>query len=73
MPARKAPKADPLPTNDDGLVRVYPSPALLERADGAYLPGVGIAGGDVSPELAAEWIEAGLATTDAPAAPALEE
>jgi hypothetical protein len=67
-------KAAPLATTDEGLVRVYPSPALLARAelDGTFLPGVGPDGADIPPALAAEWLEAGLATTEAPAPPAEE-
>jgi hypothetical protein len=47
----------PKPESDSGLVRVYPSTDLPE---GAYVPGVGTDGADVSPELAAEWHDAGL-------------
>lgn len=47
-------------------IYVYPSSALLARVDGAHLPGVGVAGADVPADLAAEWIAAGLATTDKP-------
>jgi hypothetical protein len=45
------------------LVRVYPDPAL---PPGTFLPGVGEDGADVHPDRAAEWIEAGLATTTRP-------
>lgn len=48
-------------------VRVYPAPALAER--GEFLPGVGIDGADIDDELAAEWLAAGLATTEAPSGP----
>lgn len=51
-------------------VRVYPSPDLPA---GSFLPGVGTDGADVSPELAAEWLEAGLVTTQPPDAPAQED
>lgn len=46
------------------LIRVWPSEALLAR--GEYLPGVGSDGAEISPELAEEWLAAGLVTTQAP-------
>lgn len=55
----------PEPPDPKTLVRVYPSRKLPA---GSFLPGVGIAGADVAPELAAEWIKAGLATRTAPPA-----
>jgi hypothetical protein len=72
MPSRRR-KSAPKPESDSGLVRVYPSTDLPE---GAFVPGVGTDGADVSPELAAEWHEAGLvryarprsATPDSPLA-----
>ena len=78
MPSKKAaaePPAEtyvnadlqPEPPDPRTLVRVYPSRKLPV---GSYLPGVGVDGADVAPELAAEWIEAGLATTTPPAPPA---
>lgn len=53
-------------------VRIYPHPDLLDREDGAFLPGVGPAGADIPRELAEEWLAAGLATTKKPGAPATE-
>ncbi len=47
-------------------VHVYPATAMLER--GEYLAGVGVDGADVPPELAQEWVDAGLATLEPPAA-----
>jgi hypothetical protein len=60
----------PDPPDPDTLVTVYPDPSLPE---GSFLAGVGVDGAAVAPELAAEWIEAGLATTTPPAAPAQPE
>lgn len=51
------------------LVRVYPLPL----PPGNFLAGVGEDGADVSPELAAEWLKAGLVTKSKPDAPALAE
>jgi len=62
-----------LDTNAEDLVRVYPHPDLAHRPDRPFLPGVGSDGADVAPELAAEWLAAGLATTEAPADPASED
>lgn len=67
MARRKKSSPAPAPDPASGLVRVYPGPGL---AEGEYLPQVGIDGADVSPELAAEWLERDLVTTTAPAAPA---
>lgn len=47
------------------VVRVYPDPALPA---GTFIPGVGGDGADVHPDLAAEWVAAGLATTTRPRA-----
>lgn len=77
-PAPDVVNADTRPDAPDPatLVTVYPSPELLERQQidpGAFLPGVGIAGAAVAPELAEEWTAAGLATTTPPAPPAEPE
>lgn len=45
-------------------IRVYPHPDLAAR--GENLPGIGLDGADVDPDLAAEWIAAGLAVTTRP-------
>lgn len=60
----------PEPPDPDSLVLIYPGPDL---PDGSFLPGVGIDGARVAPELAEEWLTAGLATTTPPAAPAQPE
>lgn len=57
----------PEPPDPATLVHVYPSPDLPA---GSFLPGVGEDGAPVAPELAAEWVAAGLATTTPPDAPA---
>lgn len=49
----------------DPPVRVYPHPDLAPR--GEYLAGVGLDGVEVSADLAAEWLAAGLATDVSPA------
>jgi hypothetical protein len=64
---KTAPEPAPEPAED--LVRLYPHHDLLAREDGAFLPGVGIDGADVGAELAAEWLAAGLATTEPPPPP----
>lgn len=61
--------ARPEPPDPATLVLVYPSPDL---PTGSFLPGVGAAGATVTPDLADEWIAAGLATTTPPAPPVAE-
>ena len=53
-----AKKSAPEPAAAPAMTHVYPAPELAER--GEYLAGVGIDGAEVSPELAAEWLAAGL-------------
>lgn len=60
-------KKQPEPAAAPVTTHVYPHPALAERGD--YLAGVGIDGASVSPDLAAEWLAAGLVVLDRPADP----
>jgi hypothetical protein len=59
MAKKKAPAAP-------ATVRVYPHPDLSARNE--FLAGVGADGADVEPELAKEWVEAGLAVRARPRA-----